>query len=747
MYVCVVDGDEMNIYTLFDYMALAEAREIMAVPKNMFKEGALIVSFVQHACVAVYCLTSQEAMFPLHSVMQWLCQGNNDRYVEEALQSFGACTQVSSRRLVQGLLPNYDGQSVMTKKSMNRYAGRLIELDWKDDACARMGFIVRVLHNYLLAKGASMGMDDVEVPEISVPSQQLRDRMELHLEHLLELKDSTTDLQVRKELEEAIGEDTDQLRDIAGDHVIACLNKQQSWLSTIVHSGAKGNSTHLVQNVGCVGQQVDRNSVRAQRLHSHTGKLMDLEGFVQNSFVDGLTAIEFFHHLSVSRLGFVATAVVTSESGYLSRCLSKCCEDLRTIYNTSVVDGKGTITFWHFGFDSDHLKLQRLRLIEMSATEIATKYLSHTSFASDEVKRLLRLRSELLDAKYVHRSVYSPLDFEDLTVQIDRAASVPVVADDLIISTVTDLWKRLVCEFYVPESLVFEALFFDELSAFRLRARGLVSVPQLHCVVRFVFIVLSKNVVTTDTAIGAISSQNIAAPITQLNLNSFHIAGQSSTVNTGVQRIKEILHLTKKIAAPSMKVFVKDGHVLEGLSLVSFTMQDAVRGWTTERTGLFLEEGGDGEKKEEGEKVEGEEEGKVFLCLCLDKKKMQKREMAPRQIAEHVASLPTVSAMPQEDVVYTKDLEDETWRVVLRLPAASTNLLHWAHLIIHDRRLLCGIRGIDNFYTAVQKVNMVENDMLMKKNRQVIITSGSNLTDICKHPRCGHSPHHHQRHS
>jgi DNA-directed RNA polymerase beta' subunit len=51
------DGDELNLFTLGSYPAMAEAQELMSVGKNMFKDGNLLVGFVQHSVLGAYKLT------------------------------------------------------------------------------------------------------------------------------------------------------------------------------------------------------------------------------------------------------------------------------------------------------------------------------------------------------------------------------------------------------------------------------------------------------------------------------------------------------------------------------------------------------------------------------------------------------------------------------------------------------------------------------------------------------------------
>jgi DNA-directed RNA polymerase I subunit RPA1 len=59
-------------------------------------------------------------------------------------------------------------------------------------------------------------------------------------------------------------------------------------------------------------------------------------GFVTNRFLTGLRPQEYYFHCMGGREGLVDTAVKTSRSGYLQRCLVKGLEELTVAYDHSV---------------------------------------------------------------------------------------------------------------------------------------------------------------------------------------------------------------------------------------------------------------------------------------------------------------------------------------------------------------------------------------------------------------------------
>ena len=98
----------------------------------------------------------------------------------------------------------------------------------------------------------------------------------------------------------------------------------------MVASGSKGSTINISQMISCLGQQnVDGKRIPygfEDRTLPHFLKYDDSpesRGFVENSFIGGLTPQDFFFHAMGGREGLIDTAVKTSETGYIQRKLIK----------------------------------------------------------------------------------------------------------------------------------------------------------------------------------------------------------------------------------------------------------------------------------------------------------------------------------------------------------------------------------------------------------------------------------------
>ena len=92
------------------------------------------------------------------------------------------------------------------------------------------------------------------------------------------------------------------------------LSKNNRFLM-IVNSGSKGSLINISQMISCLGQQnVDGKRIPYgfdSRTLPHFNKYDDspnARGFIENSYIDGLTAPELFFHAMGGRIGLIDTA-------------------------------------------------------------------------------------------------------------------------------------------------------------------------------------------------------------------------------------------------------------------------------------------------------------------------------------------------------------------------------------------------------------------------------------------------------
>src|SRR3989338_884667 len=120
-------------------------------------------------------------------------------------------------------------------------------------------------------------------------------------------------------------------------------------------SGAKGSVVNFSQISCLLGQQVLEGK-RVPRMSS--GRTLPsfkpydpsarAGGFISQRFLTGLKPQEYYFHCMAGREGLVDTAVKTSRSGYLQRCIIKHLEGLVVQYDQTVRDHDGSIVMFQY---------------------------------------------------------------------------------------------------------------------------------------------------------------------------------------------------------------------------------------------------------------------------------------------------------------------------------------------------------------------------------------------------------------
>lgn len=132
----------------------------------------------------------------------------------------------------------------------------------------------------------------------------------------------------------------------------------QNNFSMMVLTGAKGSAVNQSQISCFLGQQAlegQRVPVMVSGKTLPAFKAFDgsarAGGFVRDRFLTGVKPQEYYFHCMAGREGLVDTAVKTSRSGYLQRCLVKHLEELTVAYDMTVRDSGGNVIQFLYGED------------------------------------------------------------------------------------------------------------------------------------------------------------------------------------------------------------------------------------------------------------------------------------------------------------------------------------------------------------------------------------------------------------
>ncbi|XP_045139829.1 DNA-directed RNA polymerase I subunit RPA1 [Echinops telfairi] len=373
-------------------------------------------------------------------------------------------------------------------------------------------------------------------------------------------------------------------------------------LQLMVQSGAKGSTVNTMQ-ISCLLGQIELEGRRPPLMAS--GKSLPCfepyeftpraGGFVTGRFLTGIRPPEFFFHCMAGREGLVDTAVKTSRSGYLQRCIIKHLEGLVVQYDLTVRDSDGSVVQFLYGEDgldiprtqflqpkqfpflasnhevimkSKHLHevlsraapkkaLRHFRAIKKWQQKHPDTLLRKSAFLSfsqsaQAAERALNLgggnKNGRSPATHEVLRLWSELDEQSRRKYQKKAAPCPdpslsVWRPDIYFASVSETFEQKI-DNYSREwaSLAGKSGERSELSLDRLR-----TLLQLKW---------QRSLCDPGEAVGLLAAQSIGEPSTQMTLNTFHFAGRGEmNVTLGIPRLREILMVASaNIKTPMMRV-------------------------------------------------------------------------------------------------------------------------------------------------------------------------------------------------
>lgn len=261
----------------------------------------------------------------------------------------------------------------------------------------------RLLTRLLHMRGFSCGMDDLLLTQHgdSVRREKLKEAKNIGLEIaakyvMLENSTNTVDQELFQRLQEVSRDDEKQsgldsvynsrTATLSSEITKVCLptglrkSFPQNQMQTMTTSGAKGTLVNA-NLISCnLGQQVLEGRrvplmVSGKSLPSFKPFETNIRagGYITDRFLTGVKPQEYYFHTMAGREGLIDTAVKTSRSGYLQRCLIKGMEGLKVEYDSSVRDSDGTMVQFLYGEDGlDVTKQKHLKDFKF----LADNYLS-----------------------------------------------------------------------------------------------------------------------------------------------------------------------------------------------------------------------------------------------------------------------------------------------------------------------------------------------------------------------------------
>lgn len=618
------DGDEMNLHVPQSIEAQTEIQELMMVPTQIVSPQANrpVIGLVQDALLGSNLITQRDTFLEKDLVMNMLMWWDrfDGRLPIPAIlkpQPLWTGKQIFSLLLEKNLnvettSKTHDSKNkdvldpddtrviiqqgeimsgMLDKKTLGTSQGSLVHIIMNEngpEATKRfLGQTQQLVNYWLLQVGFSVGISDtIADPQtrldvertIKTAKNDVHKLIKQAQQGRLECKPG---MNLEQSLEANINGVLNKARDNAGLNATASLHRNNR-INRMVTAGSKGSPINLSQIIACVGQQ----SVEGQRIpfkfiertlphFSKYDNSPESRGFVENSFISGLTPQQFFFHAMGGREGLIDTAVKTSDSGYIQRRLIKAMEDIQIKYDGTVRNSLGDIIQFRYGedgLDAVHVETQTLESLKMSPQRLSEVYEWDNSDCPEEVTQeftqIVADQKELQDKIIPNGESRWPLPvhLKRLIKQAKLHKSFgksSMIWPDQIIRERQALEERLTNLPGLNQDAVhlFCIHLRSMLASKRVIKEYKLNQPVYQWLLQTIENRYCKAIVQPGEMVGAIAAQSIGEPATQMTLNTFHYAGVSSkNVTLGIPRLKELINVAKNMKTPSLTVYLKSAH-------------------------------------------------------------------------------------------------------------------------------------------------------------------------------------------
>eukprot|EP01103_Thecamoeba_quadrilineata_P002203 TRINITY_DN12197_c0_g1_i1.p1 TRINITY_DN12197_c0_g1~~TRINITY_DN12197_c0_g1_i1.p1 ORF type:complete len:1771 (-),score=338.80 TRINITY_DN12197_c0_g1_i1:46-5313(-) len=645
------DGDEMNMHVPQTLETRAETSQIMMVPRQIVspQSNRPVIGIVQDSLLACMIFTKRDTFMEkdlVMNILMWLQNFDGKIPVPAILKPKQLWT---GKQIFSLILPNVnltrytsthpqnadaDGENfippidtrvhieqgelltgIVCKKTLGTSQGSLIHVIMNEHGHEVTRIFLdqtqAIVNYWLLSHGYTVGISDTIADEATLEkivkaiSQAKQEVGELIMQAQQNMLEAAPGKSVRESFEAKVNKVLNTARDIAGSNVQSSL-KTTNNIKGMVIAGSKGSPINICQMIACVGQQnVEGKRIpfgfRDRTLPHFTKDDYGPEsrGFVENSYLRGLTPQEFFFHAMGGREGLIDTAVKTSETGYIQRRLVKAMEDVMVKYDTTVRNSLGDVIQFLYGedgMDGGAVEEQILESLKMNNREVERTFrlnieemdpwldseiiedIRNTPGAREmidkEYRRILKdrklLRDEIIPIWMSEANWPLPVNLKRLIWNAQKIFHVEKKPSDLHPLKIIDRVKQLKSELLIvtgDDSISKEAqknatlLFNIHLRATFASKRVLetyhLTSNAFEWILGEISSRFSQSIVNPGEMVGAIAAQSIGEPATQMTLNTFHFAGVSSkNVTLGVPRLKEIINVAKKTKTPSHTIYL-----------------------------------------------------------------------------------------------------------------------------------------------------------------------------------------------
>lgn len=430
----------------------------------------------------------------------------------------------------------------------------LHEVYGPDIAGKVLSVLGRLFTNYITATAFTCGMDDLRLTEEGNKwrTEILKTSVDIGRAAAAEVTNLEGDVkaddpELLKRLEEILRDDnklgildavtSSKVNVITSQVVSKCVPDgtmkkfPYNSMQAMALSGAKGSNVNVSQIMCLLGQQALEGRrvpvmVSGKTLPSFKPFETDARagGYIKGRFYSGIRPQEYYFHCMAGREGLIDTAVKTSRSGYLQRCLTKQLEGVHISYDNTVRDGDGTLIQFLYGGDA----------VDVTKESHMTEF----KFCVDNYDALLKKYNP--SALIEHLDVESALKYSKKAMKNRKKnEKIPHYAHNIKYDPVLSKYNPSKYLGSVSENFQDKLEKFIDSNSKLLKSKDNVNEKKFRALMQLKYM---RSLINPGEAVGIIASQSVGEPSTQMTLNTFHFAGHgAANVTLGIPRMREII--------------------------------------------------------------------------------------------------------------------------------------------------------------------------------------------------------------
>ena len=596
---------EMNLHMPQDPESEAELRNLAAVPYQIVSpaNNSSIIGIYQDSMLGCYQFTRPNIKFNSRDAMNLLMMFNsvNERELLENIKEKGGVTSFDIlSQIMPPLSMKYKTKAFKEDKDDMKTSNSVIEIkngkfirgqidksvmgagtkgllqrvcnDFGNMASAKfVDDLQNVVTEYMKSAGFSVGISDLISDQktndeiVQVITKKKTDVKNLIDQVQIGIFENNTGKTNEEEFETQVNSILNQATSESGKIGLKSLNKDNRFV-IMVNAGSKGSDLNISQMISCLGQQnVDGKRIPygfENRTLPHYTKYDDspsARGFVESSYINGLSPQELFFHAMGGRVGLIDTAVKTSTTGYIQRRLIKGLEDLMVSYDMTIRTNKNKIVQFAYGddnFDTTKVENQSIPIVSMSTQEIYAHYLvpeENTKiktlsniFLKNVYSRYKRQLVDFMDKtqKYINMMIEKresiikhvfknkgdsvvncPVAFQYIINNIQGQCNISIASlVDITLLEALEMiehcYNNLTKIYYAPPTELFKTLYYYYLSPKDLLVVKRFNKAALTLLLDTITIDYKRAIVAPGEMVGMIAGQSIGEVSTQMTLNS-----------------------------------------------------------------------------------------------------------------------------------------------------------------------------------------------------------------------------------